>query len=74
MTHLASGPTDPANLVPFPGRTTWGGGVRAYLFDRALSVALSARDLADARGFDLLGFPLPGRRYAAALSYRKELR
>ncbi|MCA9531318.1 MAG: TonB-dependent receptor [Myxococcales bacterium] len=74
VTHLASGPTDPANLVPFPGRTTWGGGVRAYLFDRALSVALSARDLADARGFDLLGFPLPGRRYAAALSYRKELR
>lgn len=63
---------DPANLVTVPGRSWFGAGVRVD-FRLGLSALFSARDLFDQRGQDFLGFPLPGRRYAAELRYAMEL-
>ncbi|MEM1416224.1 MAG: TonB-dependent receptor [Myxococcota bacterium] len=63
---------DPANLVRIPGRTWLGMGVRVDL-RLGLSALFTVRDLLDQRGQDFLGFPLPGRRYAAELRYSMEL-
>lgn len=71
-THRGAYFHDPANLVEIEGRHWVELGVGAELWD-GLSLGVSVRDLFDQRGQDFLGYPLPGRRVAALLQYRKEL-
>jgi outer membrane cobalamin receptor len=61
---------DPANLVEVPARTVLATGVGVDLFESRLGLSFRVDDLLDVRGQDLLGYPLPGRRYTGRLSYR----
>ena len=61
---------DPANLVVLVARTEIAAGVGLDLFEGRVGVSFRVDDLADVRGQDLLGFPLPGRRYTGRLSLR----
>ena len=61
---------DPANLVEVSARTVLAAGVGADLFESRLGLSFRVDDLLDVRGQDLLGYPLPGRRYTGRLSYR----
>jgi outer membrane receptor protein involved in Fe transport len=61
---------DPANLVPLVARTELAAGVGADLFERRLGLSFRVDDLLDVRGQDLLGFPLPGRRFTGRVSFR----
>ena len=60
---------DPANLVALPDRVRLGAGVVVDLAEHA-ELALTVRDLFDARGLDLLGAPLPGRAVSLAFTLR----
>jgi vitamin B12 transporter len=72
-THMGAFPWDPANTSMQPGRTWFTVALRVDALDRALSVSVAVQDLLDAQGSDLLGWPLPGRRFIAQVSYVKEL-
>jgi iron complex outermembrane receptor protein len=61
---------DPANLIEVSARTVLATGVGVDLFEGRLGLSFRVDDLLDARGQDLLGYPLPGRRYTGRLSYR----
>ena len=61
---------DPANLVVLTARTELGAGVGVDMFESRLGLSFRVDDLADVRGQDLLGFPLPGRRFTGRLSVR----
>ena len=61
---------DPANLVEVQARTLLAVGVGADLFESRLGLSFRVDDLLDVRGQDLLGYPLPGRRYTGRLSFR----
>lgn len=56
---------DPGGLLP--SRTKLGLGVSLHI-EGGLRLDLAVRDLLDQRGADLLGFPLPGRTFTAALT------
>lgn len=71
--HVGASFTDTRNLDHIPARTPVSAGVRARLYSRALAMSVEVVDLFDARGFDFANFPLPGRRFAAQLEYRKDL-
>jgi hypothetical protein len=43
------------------------------MLDDALAFDVAVDDLFDTRGEDLLGFPLPGRRFAVSVAYRREI-
>lgn len=58
---------DPANLITLPERARVGIGLTADLVEH-VEVALTLRDVFDARGLDLLGAPLPGRSVALSLT------
>lgn len=70
VSYIGKSYGDPANLVEFPARTVLAAGVGVDLLERQLGLSFRVDDLLDVRGFDLLGFPLPGRRYTGRLSYR----
>jgi outer membrane cobalamin receptor len=61
---------DPANLIEVQARTVLATGVGVDLFEGRLGMSFRVDDLLDVRGQDLLGYPLPGRRYTGRLSYR----
>ena len=61
---------DPANLVEVPARTVLATGAGVDMFESRLGLSFRVDDLLDVRGQDLLGYPLPGRRYTGRLSYR----
>jgi len=61
---------DPANLIEVSARTVLATGVGVDLFESRLGLSFRVDDLLDVRGQDLIGYPLPGRRYTAKLSYR----
>ncbi len=61
---------DPANLVVLTARTELAAGVGVELFESRLGLSFRVDDIADVRGQDLLGFPLPGRRYTGRLTIR----
>lgn len=71
--HTSSNFVDAANLVEEPERTWLGAGLHVDLFGRRLACALTVHDLLDARGSDLLGFPLSGRRFELTLTYSEDL-
>jgi iron complex outermembrane receptor protein len=58
------------NLAIIPARTTVSLGAGALLFQSRLGLGFRADDLFDARGQDLLGFPIPGRRFSGRVSIR----
>ncbi|MGB8223341.1 MAG: TonB-dependent receptor, partial [Polyangiales bacterium] len=70
VSYIGKSYGDPANLVEFPARTVLATGVGVDLLEKQLGLSFRVDDLLDVRGFDLLGFPLPGRRYTGRLSYR----
>ncbi len=61
---------DPANLIEVTARTVLAAGAGVDLFEGRLGLSFRVDDLFDVRGQDLLGYPLPGRRYTGRLSYR----
>lgn len=61
---------DPANLVELVSRTELATGVGVDMFERRLGLSFRVDDLLDVRGQDLLGYPLPGRRYTGRVSFR----
>lgn len=61
---------DLAGLATLPARAHLGLGVRVTFLGGRWGLALSVRDLLDRRGPDLVGFPLPGRRFAASVTWR----
>lgn len=63
--------TDPANLQELSARTTVDIGVEVTLPGGAAQIYAEARDLFDVAGFDLLAFPLPGRRFEAGIQLRQ---
>lgn len=60
------------NLAIIPARTTTSVGLGALLFDSRLGLGFRVDDIFDVRGQDLLGFPIPGRRYSGRLSVRHD--
>ncbi|NOY93386.1 MAG: TonB-dependent receptor, partial [Deltaproteobacteria bacterium] len=68
VNHQSASSVDPAALVRVRGRTTFGAGVSLSFAHGRARLDLLARDLLDAGPSDLLGFPLPGRRFSASLS------
>lgn len=70
VTYVGKTYDDPANLVVVSARTVLAIGVGALLFEGRLGLGFRVDDLLDVRGQDLVGYPLPGRRYSGRLSYR----
>jgi outer membrane receptor protein involved in Fe transport len=68
--YVGTSYADPANLVELVARTELAAGFGVDLFERRLGLSFRTDDLLDARGQDLLGYPLPGRRYAGRVSFR----
>ena len=63
--------SDPVNLVPpFRPRTELAIGAGVDMFEGRFALSARVDDLLDVRGVDLLGYPLPGRRYTGRLSVR----
>jgi vitamin B12 transporter len=71
--HVGSNFADVANLIIVPARTQFGAGAGFEALNGLLGVDASIRDAFDARGVDVLGFPLPGRTFALTLSVRSDL-
>jgi len=72
VTYVGQSAADPANTTLIPSRTVLGCGVALRLRARRAVLAFSASDLADVRGQDLLGFPLPGRTLQLTLTLRTD--
>ena len=70
VSYIGKSYGDPANLIEIHARTVLATGFGADLFEGRLGLSFRVDDLLDSRGDDLLGFPLPGRRYTGRLSYR----
>ena len=70
VAYVGTSYADPANLVRIPARTVLALGAGADFFEGRLGLSFRVDDLTDVRGFDLLGYPLPGRRYTGRLSVR----
>ena len=63
--------TDPANFQELPSRTTVDVGVEVALLGGGARLYAEVRDVFDVAGYDLLAFPLPGRRFEAGLQLRQ---
>lgn len=70
LTYVGSNFADLANLVVIDARTQFGVGLSVSVWNDRLELAGSVRDIFDARGRDILGFPLPGRSMALTLTVR----
>jgi len=70
--HVGSSFANPGNLAVIPARTPLSLGAGALFFESRLGLGVRVDDLLDVRGQDLLGFPLPGRRFSGRLSFRHE--
>jgi vitamin B12 transporter len=68
LEHVGASTADPAALVTIPDRTPIGLGISASFFDDWLRIDALVRDVADVRGYDVLGLPLPGRSFALELT------
>ena len=71
VSHQSASSVDPAALVLVGARTTLGAGISLSFADGHAQLDLVGRDLLDAAPSDLLGFPLPGRRFSASLTLRE---
>jgi iron complex outermembrane receptor protein len=68
--HLGDSFANPGNLAVIPARTPVSVGIGALFFESHLGLGFRVDDVADVRGQDLLGFPVPGRRFSGRLSFR----
>jgi outer membrane cobalamin receptor len=62
---------DPANLVEIGARTWFGTGITTAWFRESVNLSFSVQDLSNTGGSDLLGFPLPGRRFFLNLDFQE---
>ena len=67
LDHIGDSWFDPANLVALSGRTVWS--VAVVTTHGPVQVSAQLRDVFDVAGTDLLGFPLPGRQFDAAIAW-----
>lgn len=72
LEHRSTAFADPANKALLVPRTIVGVGVLIVALTNRLQLSARLDDLFDVGGRDLLGLPLPGRRFAVALTYREE--
>ena len=70
VSYIGRSYADPTNLIVIRARTVLATGIGVDMFEARLGLSLRVDDLLDTRGEDLLGFPLPGRRYTGRLSFR----
>jgi len=70
--HIGSVFVDRSNLIRLPSQTRLGAGASLETWHRRATWALSVYDLFNNRGFDLLGFPLPGRHAMLSLTLQLE--
>jgi outer membrane receptor protein involved in Fe transport len=70
VAYIGRSYSDRVNLVEIRPRTVLGLGVGVDMFESRLGLSFRVDDLLDVRGFDLLNFPLPGRRYTGRLTFR----
>ncbi len=68
LEHVGASTADPAGLVTIPERTTLGVGVSASFVGERVRLDVLVRDVLDARGYDVLGLPLPGRSVGVQLT------
>lgn len=68
VVHVGAAFADAVNAARIEGRTRFGVGASLEVWERRLRLDVGVRDVFDARGTDLLGFPLPGRSLFASLS------
>jgi vitamin B12 transporter len=73
VNHVGTAYSDSANLIELRARTTLAAGARIEVFEERLSIGFTLYDLFDVRGRDLLGFPLPGRRFALSIALSESL-
>ncbi len=71
LDYVAPSYADPANLTIISGRLRFGAGLSAQMFDRHAALEIIVRDVADARGVDVLGLPLAGRSVTGTLTVRE---
>ncbi|MFO0681583.1 MAG: TonB-dependent receptor [Sandaracinus sp.] len=71
LDYVAPSYADPANLTIISGRLRFGAGLSVQLLDRRVALEVVVRDLADARGVDVLGLPLAGRSVIGTLTVRE---
>ncbi len=72
LEHVSESFWDPANTSALPERTRIGIGASVEVWGGRLRVDAVVRDVLDRRGFDLLGFPLPGRTLSVDLALRSD--
>ncbi|HEY2406317.1 MAG TPA: TonB-dependent receptor [Polyangiaceae bacterium] len=61
LSYRAARVADPAGLIVLPASTTLDLGGSLSLGDELLTLRVAVDDVLDARHFDLIGYPLPGR-------------
>jgi iron complex outermembrane receptor protein len=71
LDYVAPSFADPANLEIIAGRMRFGAGLRISMAEQHVALEVIVRDLADARGVDVLGMPLAGRSFVASLTVRE---
>ncbi len=64
---------DPANLSGNDDRQVWGAALSSVHDGGRFRIQAQVRDVFDVGGSDLLGFPLPGRRFDISLTWREQL-
>ena len=67
LDHRSAFFADSANLVRLPALTTFGLGGGLRLWEERVALSVAVRNLFDALGQDLLGFPRPGRRFEVGI-------
>ena len=65
---VSASTADPAALIEIPGRVRLGVGIGARILGEKLQLDVRVADVFDARGYDALGLPLPGRSVFAELT------
>jgi len=70
LDYMGANFVDPANLIRIPPRFLISSTITFGLLSDAVQLRLSVRDLLDERPFDFVGFPMPGRSFAAAVHWR----
>ena len=71
LDYVAPSFADPSDLTIIAGRMRFGAGLTVTAFERHVALEVIVRDVADARGVDVLGMPLAGRSVTASLTIRE---
>jgi vitamin B12 transporter len=66
VSHRSSRVADAAGLIVLDAQTSFDLDLTVLLLSERIALRAAAENVFDARRFDVLGFPLPGRSYHAA--------